>query len=195
MRIEMRRRRLRQRPLIVIVDISGSMEKYADLFLVFAHAAQQRLESVEVFTFSTRLTRITDDLKKRDTKAALAAVTRTVPDWSGGTMIGEAFGEWNKRWSRRLARGGPVAMVLSDGWDCGNSMLLAEETARLARSVHRLIWLNPLAARPDYRPATRGMRAVLPHVDHLLPAATVNDLRGLVRLLDSTANLRPSSIR
>ena len=189
MRIEMRRRRLRKRPLIVIADISGSMEKYADLFLVFAHAAQQRLESVEVFTFSTRLTRITEDLKKRNTKAALAAVTRTVPDWSGGTMIGEAFGEWNKRWSRRLARGGPVAMVLSDGWDCGDPTLLAEETARLARSVHRLIWLNPLAARPDYQPATRGMRAVLPHVDHLLPAATVNDLRGLVRLLDSIANL------
>jgi uncharacterized protein len=187
MRIEMRRRRLRQRPLIIIADISGSMEKYAELFLVFAHAAQQRLEMVEVFTFSTRLTRITDELAKRDTKAALAAATRTVTDWSGGTKIGEAFAEWNKRWSRRLARGGPVTLVLSDGWDCGDPALLADETARLARSVHLLIWLNPLAARADYRPATRGMKAVMPHVDHLLPAATVNDLKDLVRLLDTVA--------
>lgn len=184
-RIEMRRRRLRQRPLIIIADISGSMERYADLFLVFAHAARQRLEAVEVFTFSTRLTRITDDFAKRDTKAALAAATRTVTDWSGGTRIGEAFADWNKRWSRRLARGGPVTLVLSDGWDCGDPALLATETARLARSVHSLIWLNPLAARADYRPETRGMKAVLPHVDLLLPAASVNDLRDLVRLLDT----------
>jgi len=185
MAIEMRRRRLRQRPVIIIADISGSMEKYAELFLVFAHAAQQHLDNVEVFTFSTRLTRITDDLRKRDVKTALAATNRSVTDWSGGTRIGDAFASWNRSWSRRLARGGPVALVLSDGWDCGDPALLAEETARLARSVHKLIWMNPLAARVDYRPATRGMTAVLPHVDHLLPAASVNDLRDLVRLLDS----------
>jgi uncharacterized protein with von Willebrand factor type A (vWA) domain len=187
MRIERRRRRVRQRPLIILADVSGSMEKYADLFLIFAHAAQRRLDRVEVFTFSTRLTRITDDLRRRDTRAALAAATRTVTDWSGGTMIGEAFAVWNKVWSRRLARGRPVAMVLSDGWDCGDPDLLAMETARLARSVGRLIWLNPLAGRPDYRPATRGMRTVLPHVDHLLPAASVEDLRSLVKLLDTVA--------
>lgn len=185
MRIAMKRRRLRQRPLIVIADISGSMEKYAELFLVFAHAAQQRLDNVEVFTFSTELTRITEDLRKRDTKAALSAVTRSVSDWSGGTKIGEALSTWNKQWSRRLARGGPVALVLSDGWDCGDPDVLSEEMARLARSVHMVIWLNPLAAREEYQPATRGMKAVLPHIDHLLPAASVADLRGVVELLDS----------
>jgi hypothetical protein len=161
------------------------MEKYADLFLVFAHAAQKRLESVEAFTFSTELTRITDDLNRRDTKTALSRVSASVRDWSGGTKIGEAFAEWNRLWSRRLSRGGPIALILSDGWDCGDPGQLSLEMARLARSVHRVIWLNPLAARSDYRPATRGMQAVLPHIDHLLPAASVMDLRGVVRLLDS----------
>lgn len=178
-------RRKRQRPLIVIADISGSMEKYADLFLVFAHSAQRLIDHVEVFTFSTRLTRITEELKRRDTKTALSKVASTVDDWSGGTKIGDALAEWNRVWSRRLARGGPVALILSDGWDCGDPTVLTREMARLARTVHRVIWLNPLAARADYRPATRGMRAALPHIDHLLPAASVYDLRGVVRLLDS----------
>lgn len=187
LRIQLKRRRLRQRPLIIVADISGSMEKYADLFLVFAHAAQRRLDNVEVFTFSTELSRITEDLRKRDTGAALASVTRTVRDWSGGTKIGETLAEWNKQWSRRLARGGPIVLVLSDGWDCGDPSLLSEEMARLARSVHTVIWLNPLAARSGYQPATRGMKAVLPHIDHLLPAASVTDLRDVVRLLDTVS--------
>ncbi|MGH3649272.1 MAG: vWA domain-containing protein [Acidimicrobiia bacterium] len=185
MPIVRKQRKRRQRPLIIIADISGSMEKYADLFLVFAHAAQRRIEDVEVFTFSTELTRITEDLKRRDTRSALARVSATVRDWSGGTKIGEALAEWNRSWSRRLSRGGPVALILSDGWDCGDPELLSREIARLSRTVHSIIWLNPLAARADYRPATRGMKAALPHVDHLLPAASVTDLRGVVRLLDS----------
>jgi uncharacterized protein with von Willebrand factor type A (vWA) domain len=185
MPIVRRRRRRRQRPLIIIADISGSMEKYADLFLVFAHAAQRRIDDVEAFTFSTKLTRITEDLKRRDTNTALSRVSAAVPDWSGGTKIGEALAEWNRKWSRRLTRGGPIALILSDGWDCGDPELLGREMARLARTVYQVIWLNPLAARADYRPATRGMQAVLPYVDHLLPAASVMDLRGVVRLLDS----------
>jgi uncharacterized protein len=190
MPIVRRQRRRRQRPLIVIADISGSMEKYAELFLVFAHAAQRRLDDVEVFTFSTELTRVTEDLRRRDTRAALSRVSASVRDWSGGTKIGDAFAEWNRLWSRRLARGGPIALVLSDGWDCGDPEVLRTEVARLARTVHSLIWLNPLAAHVDYRPATRGMQAVLPHVDHLLPAASVMDLRGVVRLLDSLSRRR-----
>jgi uncharacterized protein with von Willebrand factor type A (vWA) domain len=182
-------RRKRQRPLIIIADISGSMEKYADLFLVFAHAAQRRIDEVEVFTFSTHLTRITEDLKRRDTQAALSKVATSARDWSGGTKIGEAIAEWNRLWSRRLTRGGPIVLILSDGWDCGDPKLLELEMARLSRTVNKIVWLNPLAARADYRPATRGMQAVLPYVDHLLPAASVFDLRGVVRLLD-TMNLR-----
>jgi uncharacterized protein with von Willebrand factor type A (vWA) domain len=90
-------------------------------------------------------------------------------------------------WSRRLARGGPIVLILSDGWDCGDPRLLSDEMARLARSVHSVLWLNPLAARADYQPATRGMKAILPHIDELLPAASVADLRGVVRLLETMA--------
>ena len=147
--------------------------------------AQRRLDDVEVFTFSTHLTRITDDLRRRDIKTALARVSTSVNDWSGGTKIGGALAEWNRQWSRRLSRGGPIALILSDGWDCGDPKVLRIEIARLARSVHRILWLNPLAARADYRPATRGMQTVLPYVDHLLPAASVMDLKGVVRLLDT----------
>ena len=190
MAMSWKRRRRKERPLIIIADISGSMEKYADIFLVFAHAAQRRLREVEIFTFSTHLSRITEDMRRRDTKTALARVADRVTDWSGGTQIGDALAEWNRRWSRRLARGGPVVMILSDGWDCGDPDVLSAEMARLARSVHQVIWLNPLAARASYQPLTRGMQAVMPNVDQLLPAASVSDFRGVVRVLDSVAGAR-----
>ena len=190
MSMSWKRRRRKERPLIIIADISGSMEKYADIFLVFAHAAQRRLREVEIFTFSTHLSRITEDMRRRDTKAALSRVAERVTDWSGGTQIGDALSEWNRRWSRRLARGRPVVMILSDGWDCGDPALLSTEMARLARSVHHVIWLNPLAARASYQPLTRGMQAVMPNVDQLLPAASVSDFRGVVRVLDSVAGAR-----
>jgi uncharacterized protein with von Willebrand factor type A (vWA) domain len=185
-----KRRREKERPLIIIADISGSMERYADIFLVFAHAAQRRLREVEIFTFSTHLSRITEEMSRRDIKAALSRVAGAVTDWSGGTKIGDALGEWNRSWSRRLARGGPVVMVFSDGWDCGDPSVLSVEMGRLSRSVHQVIWLNPLAARSSYLPLTRGMQAVLPHVDQLLPAASVNDFKGVVRVLDSVAGVR-----
>lgn len=187
MRVEMLRRRTKQRPLIVIADISGSMEKYAEMFLVFAHAALHRLRHVEAFTFSTHLTRITEDLKRRSAADALSQLNRHVTDWSGGTRIGDALADWNRLWSRRLTRGGPIVLILSDGWDCGDPQLLSEEMARLSRSVHSVLWLNPLAARAEYQPATRGMKAILPHIDDLLPAASVADLRGVVRLLETVA--------
>jgi hypothetical protein len=185
MQVRFRERKHRQRPLIVMADISGSMERYAELFLVFAHAARRRLRHVEIFTFSTRLTRITEEMSRRDTRSALTLVNNAVSDWSGGTMIGDALAVWNKQWSRRMARGGPVVLILSDGWDCGDPELLGLEMGRLSRSVHQVMWLNPLAGHLSYRPATRGMRVALPHVDHFLPAASVNDLRDVVRLLES----------
>lgn len=190
MSLSWKRRRRKERPLIIIADISGSMEKYSDIFLVFAHAAQRRLREVEIFTFSTRLSRITEDMRRRDTRTALARVAERVTDWSGGTQIGEALSEWNRLWSRRLARGGPVVMILSDGWDCGDPGLLTTAIARLARSVHQVIWLNPLAARDSYQPLTRGMQAVMPHIDQLLPAASVSDFKGVVKVLDSVAGAR-----
>lgn len=178
-------RRPRRRPLVIIADVSGSMERYTEMFLYFIHAAQGRLGRVESFVFSTRLTRITRELWRRQPSEALRAVGGAVSDWSGGTRIGESLAAFNHEWSRRVTRGGAIALVISDGWDTGDPDLLAIEMARLARSVHRVVWLNPLAGRPGFAPETQGMRAVLPHVDDFLAAATLTDLRAVVRLLET----------
>lgn len=178
-------RRTRRRPLIVLADISGSMEAYAQMFLVFTHAARHRFGPVEAFVFSTRLTRITRSLERRDLTGALRRISHDVADWSGGTLIGSAIATFNREWSRRVSRGHPIVMILSDGWDRGDPELLGREMARLHRSVARVMWLNPLAGRSGFAPETRGMRAALPHIDDLLPAANVHDLRDLVDLLDA----------
>lgn len=187
-------RRLRKRPLIFIADVSGSMERYSEMLLYFAHAARGRLGTIEAFVFSTHLTRITRQLGRRDPSQAIAEVSETVDDWSGGTKIGEAVATFNREWSRRVTRGGPLVMFVSDGWDRGEPSVLAGEMARLRRTVHRIIWLNPLAGRPGYAPETRGMRAALPHIDDFLPAANLNDLRAVVQLLESVPAqaLRPA---
>lgn len=187
LRIATTRRRERPRPLVFVADVSGSMERYAEMLLYFAHALRGRFGHVESFVFSTRLTRITREMERRDPSAALADVAGAVHDWSGGTKIGDAIRTFNREWSRRLSRGGPVVLVVSDGWDRGSPSLLSDEMARLARSVHRIVWLNPLAGRPGYAPETRGMRAALPFVDDFLPAATLEDLASLVSLLASVS--------
>lgn len=178
-------RRPRKRPILILADVSGSMERYAEAFLYFTHALRGRLGRVEAFVFSTRLTRITREMSRRNPQHALAMVSDSVEDWSGGTRIGEAFSEFNLRWSRRVTRGGPICIVLSDGWDCGEPVDLGAATAKLARSVHSLVWLNPLAASENYRPATRGMVAALPYIDHLVPAASISDLSSIIELIES----------
>ncbi|MDE0709880.1 MAG: VWA domain-containing protein [Acidimicrobiia bacterium] len=183
--MEFRSRKPRRRPLVIIADVSGSMEKYVELLLYFAHSAPARMGRVETFVFSTRLTRITHELRRRDPAMALRLVAGRVHDWSGGTRIGEALGTYNRLWSRRVARGGPIGMIISDGWDRGDPDLLSEEMARFSRSVHRTIWLNPLAGRKGYAPETRGLKAALPYVDDFLPAARLVDLGGVIRLLES----------
>jgi uncharacterized protein with von Willebrand factor type A (vWA) domain len=183
-------RRPRRRPLIVIADISGSMELYAEMFLHFIHAAQGRLGRLEAFVFATRLSRITREMRQRDPHYALERVASSVDDWSGGTRIGEALGRFNRDWSRRVARGGAVGLIISDGWDTGDPALLEAEMARFARSVHRVVWLNPLASRPGYAPEARGMRAALPYIDDFLAASSVMDLREVVRLLESLPSRR-----
>lgn len=183
-------KRVRRRPLIVLADISGSMERYTEMFLHFVHAAQGRLGRVESFVFATRLTRITREMRRRTPAEALERVASAVEDWSGGTRIGGALHTFNWQWSRRVGRGGAICMVISDGWDTGDPHLLDEEMGRLARSVHRVIWLNPLAGRPGYQPETRGMRTVLPYVDDFLAVANLVDLRAVVRLLESVPRRR-----
>ncbi len=171
-----RARLVRPRPLVLLCDISRSMERYSRMLLHFAHAVTKRHRRVEVFLFSTHLTRITRELRLPRADDALAAVSRSVTDWAGGTRIGGALKEFHQRWGRRALNGGPVVLLISDGWDCGDPMELSAQIARLQRSCHRLVWLNPLIGTADYEPLTRGLQAALPFVDDFLPARTFANL-------------------
>ncbi|MGH2356627.1 MAG: vWA domain-containing protein, partial [Candidatus Limnocylindria bacterium] len=173
----------RPRSMVVLCDISGSMERHARLLLRFVHALGRGPVRVESFVFGTRLTRITRAMRERNADRALARVTELVEDWSGGTRIGDAFRAFNLRWARRVLPSSGVVIVLSDGWDRGNPALVGEETARLERSCHRLVWLNPLAAADGYQPLAAGMAAARPFVDHFLPAANLAHLEELGALL------------
>jgi uncharacterized protein len=186
-----RQARMRRRPLVLICDVSGSMERYSRLLLIFAHAIARR-EDVETFVFSTRLTRVTRLLRQRDLDRALDGVGRSVHDFSGGTRIGQALAEFNRRWARRVLGHGAVVIVVSDGWDRGDPELLERELAHLRRSCQRLIWLNPLLGSEGYEPVTRGMAAALPHCDDFLAAHNVVALDELGRLLGGLDRRRPA---
>jgi uncharacterized protein with von Willebrand factor type A (vWA) domain len=173
------RRTERPRPIVLVCDISGSMERYSRFMLRFAHALQRSGAPLEVFVFGTRLTRITRQLRIRSPDAALRRVAEKVVDWSGGTRIGESLHELNRRWVRRTIRSGAVVLLVSDGWERGDPALLAREMGTLRRSCHRLLWIDPLAARPGFEPATVGLQAALPYVDELVPAASVASLEEL----------------
>jgi uncharacterized protein with von Willebrand factor type A (vWA) domain len=191
--LELRRqkRKIRTRPLVVICDISGSMDRYARLLLRFVHALGQGLENTEVFVFGTRLTRITRELRKRDVDSAINQVVNSVDDWSGGTRIGEAIKQFNFKWARRVLRSGATVVVISDGWDRGDPALLGHEMARLQRSCRRLIWLNPLLGAPGYQPLTQGMRAALPYIDEFLPIHNLQSLEALANLLSQVEDQPP----
>ena len=180
-----RTRRLRPRPIVLLCDVSGSMERYSRMLLHFAHALTRRQRSVEAFLFSTELTRITRQLRARRIGEAVAAVARSVPDWSGGTRIGAAIRQFHQRWMRRVLRGGPVVLLISDGWDRGDPEVLRAQIARLQRSCHRLIWLNPLIGTHGYEPLTKGLQAALPYVDDFLPARTLTNLADLALHLNA----------
>jgi uncharacterized protein len=179
-----RRPRVRRRPLVLICDVSGSMEKYSRLLMIFAHAIARR-EDLETFVFSTRLTRITRLLRQRDLDKSLESVSKGVHDFSGGTRIGDALGDFNRHWARRVLGHGAVVIIVSDGWDRGDPSRLAAELIHLRRSAHRLIWLNPLLGSEGYQPLTRGMAAALPYCDDFLAAHNLNALEDLGRLLGS----------
>ena len=173
------RRTTRPRPIVLVCDISGSMERYSRFMLRFAHALQRSGAPVEVFVFGTRLTRITRQLRVRSPDAALRRVADRVVDWSGGTRIGESLRQLNRRWVRRTVRSGAIVLLMSDGWERGDPAVLAREMATLRRSCHRLIWIDPLAAREGFEPATAGLQAALPHVDEFVAAASVASLAAL----------------
>jgi uncharacterized protein with von Willebrand factor type A (vWA) domain len=182
------------RPLVVICDISGSMERYSRILLQFVHAITEGLGDVESFVFGTRLTRITRQLRHRDIDDAIDLVSKQVTDWSGGTRIGDAVREFNYRWGRRVLGRGPVVLLISDGWDRGDPQMLRREMDRLQRSCHRLIWLNPLLGSAGYEPLTVGMQAALPFVDDFLPVHNLVSLEQLGKQL-STLSAKPPARR
>lgn len=182
-----RSRRTRAEPLTVIVDISGSMARYSRMFLHFVHALVNGRSAaalrVHAFVFGTRLTNVTRALRARDPDEALARVVARVEDWSGGTRIGACLGELNRRWARRVPLGSSTVLLLTDGLERADAALLSAEAGRLARSCRRLFWLNPLLRYDDFEPRAQGIRAILPHVDRLLPAHNVASLDDLTQLL------------
>ncbi len=178
-----RRRRLKPRRLVLVLDVSGSMGAFARSLAQFAHAATRAGRNVEAFAFGTRLTRITPALRSRDPDAALAALGTAVPDWEGGTRIGESLQELLDGWGRRGPLRGAAVIILSDGLERGEPGQLAEQMRRLARLAHRIIWVNPLKGSPEYQPLARGMAAALPYVDDFLSGHNLASLESLAQVL------------
>lgn len=183
--------KMKRRPIVVFCDISGSMDRYSRLLLHFLHSVERSKERVEVFVFSTGLTRITRELRNRDADTAIAAAAGSVRDWSGGTRIGEVLQTFNRNWARRVMGQGAIVIVISDGWDRGDPVLLSSEMERLQRQSYRLLWLNPLLGSQGYQPLTQGIQAVLPYVDDFLPIHTLASLESLAGVLNDVQEGRP----
>ena len=173
----------RPRRIVLLCDVSGSMEPYARAMAQFLHVAVAGRQRVEAFAVGTRLTRITRELSTRDADAALTAAAAAVSDWSGGTRLGEGLRRFNDRWGVRGMARGAVVVVLSDGWDRGDPAVLVEELTRLQRVAHRVVWVNPLKAGPGYAPLARGMAAALPLVDDFVEGHSVASLEALVEVI------------
>jgi uncharacterized protein len=174
-----KRRQSRRRPLVLVLDVSGSMAPYSRALVEFGHAAAASGRRVEVFCFGTRLTRLTRILRARDPGAALMAVGRAVNDWEGGTRIGDSLKDLLDRWGSRSALRGSVLVLCSDGLERGDPEVLARQIQRLGRVTHRLLWVNPLKGSPRYEPLARGMAASLPFIDVFLPGHNLESLESL----------------
>ena len=179
--------RTRVPPLVVLCDISGSMERYTRMFLHFLHALTNDRSRVHVFLFGTRLTNVTRALRQKDPDKALAKVTASVQDWAGGTRIGHILGDFNLRWSRRVLGQSATVLLISDGLDRDAALGLREEVERLSKSCRRLIWLNPLLRYDGFEPKSSGARAILPHVDDFRPAHNLASLTGIADALAADA--------
>lgn len=187
LRLHWQRRKIKPRPIVVLADISGSMEKYSRLLLQFCYSMTRGLVQVESFVFGTRLSRITPQLKVKNIDRAINQASRAVVDWSGGTRIGESLRAFNRDWSRRVLQRGAVVLIISDGWERGDVWLLRREMRFLQHRCHRLIWLNPLLGKETYRPQVEGMAAALPFIDDFLP---IHNLQSLEALGEHLARLR-----
>ena len=178
---------VRPPPLVVLCDISGSMARYAQVLLHFIHAVANDRDRVSVFLFGTRLSNVTRQLRQRDPEVAFEMVAGVVPDWSGGTRIGESIEDFNRHWARRVLGQGAVVLLVSDGLDRGEPDGLADAMDRLHRSARRVVWLNPLLRFAGFQPRSQGIRAMLPHVDEFRPVHNLNSLRDLVLTLSRPA--------
>ena len=186
-----REQKWKSRPLIVLCDISGSMETYTRILMHFIFTLHTINPKLEAFTFGTRLNRITHTLRHKDVEDTMDILATSIKDWSGGTRIGETLQTFNLLWARRVLGGGAVVLVISDGWDTGDVDKLGKEIDRLHRSCHRLIWLNPNLGYDDFQPLTRGVQTLLPHADDFLPIHNLNSLVDLGKVL-ATLNSRKS---
>lgn len=182
-RLLRREQSTRPRHVVLLVDVSGSMEPYARALLRFAHSAVAGRRQVEAFTLGTRLTRVTRELSSRDPDAALRAATGAVADWAGGTRLGEGLAEFADTWGVRGMARGAVVVVLSDGWERGDAAVLGEALARLKRVAHKMVWVNPLKASPGYAPLAAGMAAALPYVDDFVEGHSLASLEDLVEVI------------
>lgn len=171
------------RKLVVLADVSGSMDSYSRALLLFLHALVGTGHGVEAFAFGTRLTRLTDDLATRDPEAAIARATETAVDWGAGTRIGDALREFNAVYGRRALSRGAVVVIVSDGWERDDPGLIGREMAKLARAAYAVVWVNPLKGSPEYQPLAGGMRAALPFVDRFLPGHNLRSLEELAAVL------------
>jgi len=184
------RRVTRPPPLVVLCDISGSMARYAQILLHFLHAVANHRDRVHTFLFGTRLSNITRQLRHRDPEVAFQLVSQIVPDWSGGTRIGEALAAFNQQWSRRVLGQGAVVLLVTDGLDRDGAAGLSENMERLHKSCSRLVWLNPLLRWDGFEPKSQGIRAMLPHVDEFRTVHNLASLRALVASLSAPPDLR-----
>ena len=182
-----RRRMDVPRKLVVLCDVSGSMEAYTRALLLFVHAVVGSGRGVEVFAFGTRLTRLTEELRTRDPEQALAAAAGRVVDWASGTRIGESLKTFNDVWGRRALTRGAVVVIVSDGWERQDATLVAREMARIQRAAYAVVWVNPLKGHTDYEPLAGGMRAALPFVDRFVAGhnlASLDELAGVLAAIE-----------
>ena len=191
-RLPTHRHKEKPRPVVLLCDISGSMERYTRVLLHFMHTLAGSLYQVESFVYSTDITRITRQIRQKNVDEALADIGQTVLQWGGGTMTGECLHRFNWRWARRVLGRGAVVILITDGWDRGDIPLLHKEMARLKLACKRLIWLNPLLDVPEYEPLTRGAQALLPYAHDFLPITNLSNLEAIVRALQNL-DARPSA--
>jgi uncharacterized protein with von Willebrand factor type A (vWA) domain len=186
----------RQRRLVLLLDISGSMEPYARAMLRFVHAAVAGRQRVEAFALGTRLTRLTRELTHRDPDLALREAGARVEDWNGGTRLGDCLRRFNDEWGVRGMARGAIVVILSDGWDRGDPDELAEQMRRLQRVAFNLVWVNPLKVTPGYAPLARGMAAALPYVDHFVEGHSVAAMEELAAVIgDDTSRRRHGPVQ